>query len=69
MKIEPDIFKYRELKLRLLNAAHSFSSGFALFNDLPTVYVAMKNQNFHNFISSLLEEIKSCLTTDFDESL
>lgn len=69
IKIEPDITKYREIKLRLLNASHSFSAGVALLNGFPTVFDAMSNKFFTDFISDLIEDIKPCLIKEIDEQL
>lgn len=69
IKIEPDITKFREIKLRLLNATHSFSAGVALLNGFPTVFEAMNNRFFFDFISDLTVDIKPCLIESIDEQL
>ncbi len=52
--VVPDIQKYRELKLRLLNGAHTFSCGLAILAGFETVKEAMQNKDFKNFITILL---------------
>lgn len=69
IKIEPDITKYREIKLRLLNASHSFSAGLALSNGFSSVFEAMSNKFFKDFISELTEDIKPCLIESIDDQL
>lgn len=56
--LAPDINKFRELKLRLLNATHTLSCGLAHLSGFTTVKEAMQNETFTNFVSSLmLDEI------------
>ena len=52
--IAPDINKFRELKLRLLNGSHTFSCGLAVLSGFTTVKEAMANKFFNDFISTLL---------------
>lgn len=54
IKIEPDINQFKELKLRLLNATHSFSCALALFCGFETVREAMKEPYFRNFVASVM---------------
>ncbi len=49
-----DLNVYRELKLRLLNATHSFCCGLAFFNGFPTVASAMQDEDFRGFVQALL---------------
>jgi tagaturonate reductase len=49
-----DLNVYRELKLRLLNATHSFCCGLAFFNGFPTVASAMQDDDFRGFVKALL---------------
>ena len=61
--IAPDINKFRELKLRLLNGSHSFSCGLAILMGFATVKQAMEDHLFYQFISQLmLEEIVPAIT-------
>ncbi len=56
--IAPDIEKFRELKLRLLNGTHTFSCGLAYLAGLTTVREAMGNQHMSSYIQNLaLHEI------------
>ncbi len=57
IKITEDIAVFKELKLRLLNAAHSFSAGVALSAGLETVSAAMQNIDFQYFITDLMKDI------------
>jgi len=49
-----DITKFRELKLRLLNGAHTFTCGLAVLAGLDTVKAAMANEAFLGFIKKLM---------------
>lgn len=52
------INKHRELKLRLLNASHTFTCALALICGFTTVKEAMQHKEFHAFIKELmLQEI------------
>lgn len=52
--IAPDIEIYRELKLRLLNGAHTLSCGIALLSGFRTVREAMENPAMSAYISALM---------------
>ncbi len=54
--IAPDITIYRELKLRLLNGAHTFSCGLAYLAGFDTVNAAMDNAGFARFIQALMQD-------------
>jgi tagaturonate reductase len=63
--LAPDIDKFRELKLRLLNGSHTFSCALAIQMGFATVKQAMEDQAFYNFISHLmLEEIVPAIVND-----
>ena len=63
--ITPDINKYRELKLRLLNATHTFSCGLAFLAGFDLVYESMRENVIGKFIKQLmLHEIVPCITSD-----
>ena len=63
--IAPDITIYRELKLRLLNGAHTFSCGLACLAGFNTVKAAMDNAGFAHFIQALMQdEITPGITND-----
>ncbi|MCF0050091.1 tagaturonate reductase [Dyadobacter sp. LJ53] len=53
--IEPDIELYRELKLRLLNGAHTLGSGLAHLCGFKTVDEAMDNILFATYLANLME--------------
>lgn len=54
VKIESDINQFKELKLRLLNATHSFSCALALYCGFETVREAMKETYFRNYVASVM---------------
>ncbi len=63
--IAPDINKFRELKLRLLNATHTLSCGLAHLSGFTTVKEAMRNEAFTHFVSSLMmDEISPLIVQD-----
>ncbi|MCE7064509.1 tagaturonate reductase [Dyadobacter sp. CY326] len=53
--IEPDIEMYRELKLRLLNGAHTLGCGLAHLCGFRTVFEAMENPLFNAYLTNLME--------------
>ena len=52
--VTPDIEKFRELKLRLLNGTHTFSSAIAVFAGFQTVKEAMANEQMSGFVRRLM---------------
>ncbi len=54
--IAPDIDKFRELKLRLLNGSHTFTCALAVQMGFTTVKQAMEDAVFSLFISNLMQE-------------
>jgi tagaturonate reductase len=52
--ITPDIEKFRELKLRLLNGTHSFSCATAILNGFTTVKEAMGDEEMSSLIHQLM---------------
>ncbi|HSZ84661.1 MAG TPA: tagaturonate reductase [Puia sp.] len=52
--IAPDITKFRELKLRLLNGTHTLNCGLAVLAGFETVKDAMQNTYFKNFVKQLM---------------
>jgi tagaturonate reductase len=63
--ITPDIEKFRELKLRLLNGTHTFSCGLAFLGGFSTVKEAMKNETFSLYVRKLMmQEIAAALGND-----
>ena len=67
--IAPNINKFRELKLRLLNGSHTFSCGLAYLAGFTTVKEAMDNNLFANYISQLMftEIIPSICSAEIDK--
>ncbi|MFM1794019.1 MAG: hypothetical protein RL642_404 [Bacteroidota bacterium] len=63
-KLVDDLYVYKELKLRLLNATHSFCCAYAMRLGFTFVREAMQNAEFRNFVTRLMEEIKLVLKTD-----
>jgi len=53
--ITEDINLFRELKLRLLNATHTLSSGAAFLSGFATVKNAMDDLQMNNFIGALMQ--------------
>jgi tagaturonate reductase len=53
--IEPDIELYRELKLRLLNGAHTLGCGLAYLSGFTTVTESMKDESFSAYLSNLIQ--------------
>lgn len=61
--ITADIDKYRELKLRLLNATHTFCCALAYLSGFNLVNEAMQDNVFNHYINQLMkEEIVPCIT-------
>lgn len=61
--IVPSIQKFKELKLRMLNAGHTFSCALSILSGIPTVREAMADETVGHFIKSLLlDEIKTSIT-------
>jgi tagaturonate reductase len=56
-----DVHVYKELKLRLLNATHSFCCAYAIQSGFTYVREAMQDKEFNLFVKLLIGEIKSVL--------
>lgn len=54
MVIAPDIRKFKELKLRLLNGTHTFSCALAILCGFTTVKEAMQDAVFARYVSQLM---------------
>jgi len=63
-KLVDDLHVYKELKLRLLNATHSFSCAYAIRSGFTYVRESMQNEKFRTFVIGLINEIKAVLETD-----
>lgn len=67
--IAPDITKYRELKLRMLNATHTLCCGLAYLSGFETVKAAMEDGLFESYISNLMmDEISPAIPFPIDEN-
>jgi tagaturonate reductase len=63
MIIAPDIEKFRELKLRLLNGTHSFTCGLASLAGFKTVRDAMEDERMKQFVTEIsCSEISMAIT-------
>jgi len=61
--LTPDIHLYRELKVRLLNAPHTFACGLAVLTGCGSVKEAMDDARLSSFISKLMiEEIAPAIS-------
>ncbi len=67
--LAPSINKYKEIKLRLLNATHSLCCGVAHLSGFVTVRDALKDNIFRSFISDMLLDEIVPLVADGDISL
>lgn len=52
--VEPDITKFKELKLRLLNGTHTLTCGLAHLGGFSTVKEAMADADFLQFLTELM---------------
>ncbi len=69
VKIEDSIEKYKELKLRLLNAPHTFCTAVAHLAGFVTVKEAMRDAAFLKFMRGLLfDEIAQSLDPAIDDA-
>lgn len=60
--LAPNINKYREIKLRLLNGTHTYSCGLAYLSGFDTVKDAMANNTMSLFVYDLMKhEIAPCI--------
>ncbi|TDH27780.1 tagaturonate reductase [Segetibacter sp. 3557_3] len=70
--IAPDINKFRELKLRLLNGTHTYSCGLAHLAGFTIVKEAMEDDEYRGYVLQLmLNEIAPAITNDeitYDEA-
>ena len=54
--LAPDIYKFRELKIRLLNGPHTLSCGLAVLAGFTTVKEAMADEDFRHYITQLMQQ-------------
>ena len=63
--VVPSIQKFKELKLRMLNASHTFSCGVSMLAGMEFVKDSMNHDAIKTYISQLaLEEIAAAITGD-----
>jgi tagaturonate reductase len=63
--VVPSIQKFKELKLRMLNASHTFSCGVSILAGMEFVKDSMNHEAIKPFINQLaLEEIAAAITGD-----
>ena len=63
--VVPSIQKFKELKLRMLNASHTFSCGVSMLAGMEFVKDSMNHEAIKTYISQLaLEEIAAAITGD-----
>lgn len=61
IKIEPDITRYKELKLRLLNGTHILSCGKAIIQGFHTVRQGFADPVFCGWAEALMAEIRASI--------
>lgn len=68
--IVPNIEKFKELKLRLLNATHTFSCGLSFLANFELVRTTMKDASMHSFISQLShkEIVSAIISSSINEA-
>lgn len=67
VKLEKNIEKYRELKLRLLNAPHTLACGLAFLSGFELVKEAMEDDHFEKYITILmLTELAPAIAYNMD---
>jgi tagaturonate reductase len=67
--ITPDITKFKELKLRMLNATHTLSCGLAFLSGFKLVKAAMEDELFESYIESLMmDEISPAIPFEISAS-
>lgn len=64
-KVVPSIEKFKELKLRLLNASHTFSCGISMLSGITYVRESMQNEVITSYINKLaMEEIVTAIESE-----
>lgn len=64
-KVVPSIHKYKELKLRMLNATHTFSCAISILAGIRLVRESMSDSELSAFIADLvLQEIKDVIVSN-----
>jgi tagaturonate reductase len=68
--IAPNINKFRNLKLKLLNGSHTFTCGLAVLAGFSNVKEAMSNAVFSQYITQLMNDgiVPALLSDDIDKA-
>ena len=70
MVIQPDINLFRELKLRLLNATHTFNCGIAFLSGFNLTRESVLDNSYALFVKNLMqEEIEPAIPFEIDQKL
>ncbi|MEY4134354.1 MAG: hypothetical protein RL386_704 [Bacteroidota bacterium] len=67
IRIETDIARYKELKLRLLNGTHILSCGKAILESFRTVREGFADPVFLNWAEALMDEISASIPLPIEE--
>lgn len=68
--IQPDINLFRELKLRLLNATHTFNCGLAYLSGINLTRDAMLDEHYAPFVKQIMNiEIASSIPYEIEEKM
>lgn len=67
MVITPNIERYKELKLRLLNGTHTFCCGPAFLSGMGITRNATLDPDFSKYMHRLMEEISASIPLQIDE--
>lgn len=67
IRIEPDILRYKELKLRLLNGTHILSCGKAILQGIHTVREGFADPIFCGWAEALMREIRDSIPMDIEK--
>jgi tagaturonate reductase len=69
VKIVPDITLYKELKLRLLNATHTFNCGLAFLSGFNLTREAVNDAQYSLFAKQLMQQISNAIPFKIDEKV
>jgi len=69
VKIVPDITLYKELKLRLLNATHTFNCGLAYLSGFNLTREAVTDAQYSVFAKQLMKQISDAIPYEIDEEV
>lgn len=69
VKIISDITLYKELKLRLLNATHTFNCGLAFLSGFTLTREAVTHEKYSVFAKNLMKQISGAIPYEIDENV